>query len=475
MATIAETQAGRLLDRTLRNLRGTWREIAGSARLRFKGGALRPDLPDEDLARLEERMQACIEARGGEVSARARAADLGRSYLGLSEAGRGRFLSLLARSFATDEAAVAVAARAYLEAGDDGARVKAAQALREALVPRSTRLLTQFTTLPDGVKFLVDLRADVMERAGGDAALAALDAELKRLLASWFDVGFLDLRRITWSAPATLLEKLIAYEAVHEIRSWQDLKNRLDSDRRCFAFFHPRMPEEPLIFVEVALVKGIAGNVQALLDEAADPLDPARADTAIFYSISSAQKGLAGISFGDVLIKRVVDELAADLPHIGTFATLSPLPGFRAWLDPLLAAGAEDLFTPAEAQALMRVGGGPSAPAALAALLAGPWIDRPEQVEAMKGPLKRLAARYLVREKRGGRPIDPVARFHLANGARIERLNALADTSPKGLRASAGMMVNYLYKQSDIEDNHEAFAGEGRIATSSAVANLLKR
>ncbi len=469
--TRAGTGAGRLFDRTLRNLRGTWREIAGSARIRFVGGALRPDLPDDGLVRLRERMQACIAGQGGEVSARARAADLGRSYLGLSDAGRGRFLELLAREFAIDRAGLEQAARALLEAKD----AKAEAGLREALIAPATRLLTQFTTLPNGVKFLVDLRADVMERGAGDPAMAALDGDLKRLLAAWFDIGFLDLRRITWSAPALLLEKLIAYEAVHEIRSWQDLKNRLDSDRRCFAFFHPRMPDEPLIFVEVALVKGMADNVQALLDENAAPLDSGRADTAIFYSISSAQKGLAGIGFGNFLIKRVVDELAADLPNLKRFATLSPIPGFRAWLDPLLAAGAPDLLTPAEAQALMRVTGAATGTEGMARLLADRWTERADAVAAMEPPLVRLGVRYLVKESRGGQPLDPVARFHLANGARIERINGLADTSAKGLRESAALMVNYLYKQSEIETNHEAHAAEGHIATSASVAGLARR
>jgi malonyl-CoA decarboxylase len=299
---------------------------------------------------------------------------------------------------------------------------------------------------------------------------------MRRLLAAWFDVGFLDLRRITWASPAQLLEKLIAYEAVHAIRSWEDLKNRLDSDRRCFAFFHPRMPDEPLIFVEVALVRSMADNIQALLDEAAERQDPGKADTAVFYSISNAQKGLAGISFGNFLIKRVVDELAHELPNLKTFATLSPIPGFRAWLEGRLAADEPELLTLPEEQDLISATRAANARAGLAALLQEPdWPQRPAYAAVARGPLTRLCARYLLREQRGGRPLDPVARFHLTNGARIERLNWLADTSKKGLRESAGLMVNYLYRLTDIDENHEVFMGEGRIVASSGVAGLLKR
>ena len=222
-------------------------------------------------------------------------------------------------------------------------------ALRRALEPPRLRLLTQFTTIPDGRKFLVDLRAFLLKVRRDDKLLAALEADLRGLLAAWFDIGFLELQRIDWNSPAALLEKLVGYEAVHEIRSWRDLKNRLDSDRRCYAFFHPRMPGEPLIFVEVALVKGLAGSVQGLLDEKAPLLDPREADTAIFYSISNCQQGLAGISFGNFLIKRVVEELSGEFRNLKTFATLSPIPGFRAWLDEKLAADQPALLSDEEA------------------------------------------------------------------------------------------------------------------------------
>ncbi len=287
---------------------------------------------------------------------------------------------------------------------------------------------------------------------------------------SWFDVGFLDLKRITWDAPAALLEKLISYEAVHEIRSWSDLKNRLASDRRCFAFFHPRMPNEPLIFVEVALVSGMADNIQTLLDVDAPGHDPEAADTAIFYSISNAQSGLAGISFGGFLIKRVVDDLAKEFKRLKVFATLSPAPGFRAWLERALEA--EGLLSAAEAKVLAEHAGTADGAEVLRALLDGPWDDDAKRL--LERPLMRLFARYLLREKHAGRPLDPTARFHLSNGASIGRVNWLADTSPKGRRQSAGMMVNYVYKLDEIEDNHEAFTGAGKIAAAAPVRALLR-
>src|SRR5258708_3604752 len=316
-----------LLDRTLEGLGGAWRGLAGWG----NGAPGDPDLDDRaERLRMVERMHECLEARGGEVTARARAVELGRYYLALSKKGRRRFLVRLATEFDTDRAAVDAALVQLSQASDDGARGAAEEALREALEPPRVKLLRQFNALPEGTKFLVDLRADVMRQVPDEPALTGLDADLKRLLASWFDIGFLELRRITWSSPAALLEKLGRYEAVHVVRGWQDLKTRLDSDRRFFAFFHPRMPDEPLIFVEVALVKGLATDVGKLLDASAPADDPAIADTAIFYSITNAQRGLAGISFGGFLIKRVVDQLSAEFPRLKTFATLSPIPGLRA-------------------------------------------------------------------------------------------------------------------------------------------------
>jgi malonyl-CoA decarboxylase len=463
-----------VFDRTLTNLRSAWRDIALSAR-----GVLarspRPELSSDDIVRLREQMLSCLDARGGEVTARARAADLGRTYLMLDAGGRERFLRLLASEFDIDHDEVDRCCGKLLRAEEPIGRAAAERQLRDALEPPRIKLLRQFNALPEGVKFLVDRRAELMRLGRHDALLRGLEDDLRRLLANWFDIGFLELRRIGWESPAALLEKLMAYEAVHEIRSWGDLKNRLEADRRCFAFFHPRMPDEPLIFVEVALVAGMASNIGPLLDEAAPVGDPQDADTAIFYSISNCQQGLAGISFGDFMIKRVVDALAADLPRLKVFATLSPVPGFRAWLAREATAAPDSLLLPSERTALEELD-----PATktqdLPALLERPdWHTNPQLSAALREPLLRLCARYLTREwARSGRALDPVAHFHLSNGARVERLNWLGDISEKGLEQSAGIMVNYVYRLADIEANHEAYRGEGRVATSTAVRNLAR-
>jgi malonyl-CoA decarboxylase len=261
---------------------------------------------------------------------------------------------------------------------------------------------------------------------------------------------------------------------VHEIRSWNDLRNRLDSDRRCYAFFHPRMPEEPLIFVEIALVQEMADNIHHLLDESAPALDPHEAKAAIFYSISNTQAGLRGVSFGGFLIKHVVEQLMADFPKLKTFATLSPLPGFRHWLDARLREGDARLLVEADHPKLRAARKGQEPLEALRTLLGGEWPKDPGASAALQPALTRLAASYLLVEKENDRPIDPVARFHLGNGARIERINWLADISPRGIKQSAGLMVNYLYKLSDIEENHEAYAREGRIIISNSIKKILQ-
>jgi malonyl-CoA decarboxylase len=462
-----------LLER-IKGLAKVWLDVAGSV----KGGEtlpFAPDLSGDDPERLAAQMKACLDARGGEVSARARAAALGREYLALSGEGRRRFLKVMADRFGPDRARVD-AAIATLATADASARPAAELALRTALEPPRVRLLAQFNALPEGIKFLVDLRAELAGMVAGDPGLAALEADLKALLTAWFDVGFLELSRITWRSPALILEKLIAYEAVHAIQGWDDLKNRLDSDRRLYAFFHPRMPDEPLIFVEVALVRGLAGNVQELLDPAAPVGDPALADTAIFYSINNAQRGLNGISFGNFLIKKVVEELSREFPRLKTFATLSPIPGFANWLNRRLAVGEPGLLTAPEHHRLGQVSHGLAAKGSLKALLADPdWSRDALFAEALQPVLTRLAARYLTAEKNErGRAVDPVAQFHLSNGARVERLNWLADISRKGLGQSFGLMVNYLYKPDEIEANHEAYIGSGRVARSSEIRALAK-
>jgi malonyl-CoA decarboxylase len=343
------------------------------------------------------------------------------------------------------------------------------------------RILKQFNLLHDGVKFLVDLRADVIRHLRERPSLEVLDEELSSLFSSWFDIGNLELKRISWGSPAMLLEKLIAYEAVHEIQSWRDLRNRLDSDRRCYAFFHPRMPDEPLIFVEIALVKDMADNIHSLLDESAPAFDPHAAQAAIFYSISNTQVGLKGVSFGGFLIKRVAEMLSADFSKLKVFATLSPVPGFRRWLDAEAKRKAPDFFGRQERERLCEAGDLKDPHEALAQLLLRGFAAEAQPPESVKPTLMRLCAHYLVEAKEpdraeaGERPLDPVARFHLGNGARLERVNWLADTSARGIKQSAGLMVNYLYKLDEIEDNHEAFEREGRIVMADAVKRLLRK
>ena len=457
---------GRLFDRTLNKLSRAWRDIAATSRpAESRGGG------GGDEAEWRERMAACLEGRRGAVTARASAAALGHEYLGLDEVARKRFLGVLGREFDIDQPAVDAAVRGLQNAKDVQSRYQAERALRAALTPPRIKLLMQFNALPEGVKFLVDMRADLLAFARDDPALLGLQADLRDLLISWFDVGFLELRNIGWDEPASLLEKLIAYEAVHEIRGWSDLRNRLDLDRRCFAFFHPCMPGEPLIFVEVALVKGLASSVQTLLNQDAPVLDPEDANTAVFYSISNAQKGLAGIRLGEFLIKRVVQVLMDEVPTIKTFATLSPIPGFLAWLRARVAAGEPSLLRAADRKALASLCGDNASEADILRLLDTPnW----QEAAACRSPLMRLCAYYLMREKRRGhRARDPVADFHLSNGARLERLHWLADISPNGMASSAGMMITYRYKMSEIEKNVEMYHGQGQIAAAAAIRSLV--
>jgi malonyl-CoA decarboxylase len=288
-----------------------------------------------------------------------------------------------------------------------------------------------------------------------------IDADLAHLFGSWFNRGFLHLERIDWNTPAIVLDKLSAYEAVHQIQGWRDLRRRLEADRRCFAFFHPALPHEPLIFIEVALTRGLSTAVQPLLDIDAPVADPQKADTAIFYSITNCQEGLRGISFGNLLIKQVVQELQAELPRVGRFATLSPLPGFRNWLEGAAVNPHGVARGAATAQALQH-------------LQTPDWHQRPELAAQLSPILLQLAAYYLLDVKKDGEPVDAVARFHLGNGARLERLNWLADVSEHGMRRSAGVMVNYEYRLSDVEENHEAFAREHRVIASSDVRRFAR-
>jgi len=431
---------------------------------------------EREIERVRSQLQECAEGRGGEVSTRQRAARLAETYLRLDDAGRHAFLRMIALEFGPDPAAVAAAHEAYQAAVGSDEQWDAEARLRAAMRSRRLRILTQFNAIPQGVKFLVDLRADLLRLVAEDPLLKPLDRELEARLSAWFDVGFLELQRITWSSPAALLEKLVEYEAVHEIRSWADLKNRLDSDRRCYAFFHPRMPLEPLIFVQVALVEELADDVQRLLDIDAPLADADKATTAIFYSISATQTGLRGVSFGNFLLKRVIDDLKRDFPKLRTFATLSPIPGLVRWAaqNPEAVTGA---ITDADWKRLAAAGADAPESPLLRGLLEGSsdWMQDHALAAALRAPLLRVAAFYLTQAHRNSRPVDPVARFHLGNGARVERLNWLADTSARGLSQSWGMMVNYLYDPDRIEQNLEAFEHDGRIDASPAVRRMARQ
>ncbi|HUI49752.1 MAG TPA: malonyl-CoA decarboxylase family protein [Acidimicrobiia bacterium] len=422
---------------------------------------LAPDLHERDEARLRAVIADLLRMHDT-MTQRAEAAAVADAYVALSDDGRRNFHLLLARDFWTDPQAVDDAV-ADLTASRD--RRAAERRLRDALVPPADRLLQLLSGLEGGVKFLVDLRADVLRmdvpRAGdADAGLADLDRELKAHITTLFDVGLLALRRITWEAPAALLEKLINYEAVHAISSWDDLKNRLDSDRRCYAFFHPAMPDEPLVFVEIALTAGMATELAPLLDARAPELDLERADTAVFYSISNCQPGLAGVNLGTALIKQVVEALRVDLPQLRRFVTLSPIPGFRAWVESQLGDRArlgerELALLPAEPARMLE------------RLSAAEW----DADEAVRPALLAMCARYLT-TTRDGRAPDPVANFHLSNGATIERIDWMADATPKGREQSFGVMANYLYEPDRIPERAEAYATKGEIPMAAEVREL---
>ena len=452
-------------SRTLTNLRDRWRDRF-SGRVGVDDPLVVADALSSagDRAKVRDLMEECLAARGGEVSARTRARRLAGTWLRLNSEGRLRYLTLLAEDFGVNHRQVRDLA-AELVAADNEGLVAIEVRLRAALSARRRGLIRQLAAVPDGMKLIVDMRAELLENlagAGGDApsALRELDNDFFDLLADWFDVGFLELRRISWDSPASLLEKVIAYEAVHRIDSWADLHNRLDTDRRCFGFFHPRMPDEPLIFVEVALVHGIASSVQDLLDLDAPHSATTDADTAVFYSISNAQTGLRGVGFGDFLIKRVVEDLRKELSAVRHFVTLSPLPGLRKWFE-----------TTSDGDVAQACSMGPDAVARLRTR-----ISTPEPAsDDLRADLLRVAAGYLLRAKRGAAPVDAVARFHLGNGARVERLNWLGDTSAKGLKESFGVMVNYRYELAHIEANHEAFATDRVVVSAKAVSDLLEQ
>jgi len=400
----------------------------------------------------------------GAANSVAIARELVARFQQLSEELQGRFFERLAGDFGPDPAAVLRAAQAYA-ADPSTAHL---QHLTEVAEPPRQELLRRINRLPGGTASIVGMRRALLARLGRQPELQAVEADFLHLLSSWFNPGFLQLQRVDWNSPAQLLEQIIRHEAVHEIDGWDDLRRRLQPDRRCFAFFHPQLPHEPLIFVEVALLPEMPGAIKPLIDMASSPAPAAQYKVAAFYSISNCQPGLKGVSMGNFLIKRVAEELQRELPQLKTFCTLSPIPGFARWL----RAGApceglpkarDERLSEARRVLLDACGGSLDKLATSGALRELP--ADPTQA------LLRLCAFYLALRttSEGG---DPVGRFHLDNGARLERLNPLGDLSAKGVRQSFGLMVNYLYDLDKVESHHESFV-RGEVAHSRALAALL--
>lgn len=339
------------------------------------------------------------------------------------------------------------------------------QKLNAASVPDSRALFEIFNMTTGGTARLVQMRADLLGFLRDHKELKALDNDLQVLFSAWFNRGFLSLERISWETPAFVLERLMKYEAVHKITGWDDLRKRVSTGRRCYAFFHPALPHEPIIFVQVALVAEMSASVDEIIRNTESPVDEASANTAIFYSISNCQSGLRGIAFGDLLIKQVVEQIKNDLPHVKTFATLSPVPGFGKWLAkadatsdlPALCTSEQELLT------VLRSEGEAT------------WQDDPVLCEKIEPLLKRLCAHYMVSAKSGAHPFDPVSRFHLRNGARLDRINWLGDRSAKGLAESHGLLVNYVYDPQAVTSNHERYVYENEVICSKAVLALARK
>jgi malonyl-CoA decarboxylase len=416
------------------------------------------------VRRLVESCRALLSGRG-EAAGVAQAKSTLALWQDLDAKEQRRFFHALLAEFSPDPAQVLAAAHAY--AADASAPNLAA--LVTAAEPPRQELLRRLNRAPGGTRAILRMREALLAAVRDDRPLEAVDWDFRHLLASWFNPGFLEVVRLDWRTPAYVLEQVIAHEAVHEIRGWNDLRRRLELDRRCFAFFHPALPHEPLIFVEVALMDRMPEAVQPLLDLQATTSDPSRASVAAFYSINNCQPGLRGVSLGNFLIKGVVDMLSREFPRLRTFCTLSPIPAFAAWLRATVNAG-EARWPASCADALRAV-----APLAARDGRSPAESDSVEQLAPFQAPLMALCATYLLqRTAQDDRVADPVERFHLHNGARLERLNWLADTSRKGLRESLGMMVNYLYDPGDIEANHEKFA-RGETVASRRVRSLALR
>ena len=429
-------------------------------------------LPPHVLRRLMEDLQAASSERLSEVEAAKHAQAVMVWCSTASDAQKQDLWLLMCEQFGPDAQHIRTVHQQLTQAQDAAEAAQAEIALRKALVSARTRLLQRFSVPEGGMRFLIDMRAQLLSLPKSDKRFVALDAELEHLFSNWFDVAFLELRKLNWDSPASLLEKLIQYEAVHDIRSWADLKNRVDSDRRCYGFFHPKLPNEPLIFVEVALVEQMSAAIAPLLDEHGARADLGKATTAIFYSISNTQTGLRGVSFGNSLIKHVVDALLTEFPKLRHFATLSPIPGFRQWMlqhgDALIAQWSDKQQT-AVANALEV-----DVPVSAKNLLeASEALQDWDELHVLRKALMGCAAHYLAKGMSAGRPLDPVARFHLGNGARVERINWAADLSPKGIKQSVGLMVNYMYDLKRL-DRHRADLAQGKIPVSSVVEALCK-
>lgn len=401
--------------------------------------------------------QALMQLKG-EASSSAIAEEIIRHYQSASAADKQEFFRYLHAELGTDPQVVAAAIGKY----QDDPSGQNLQALGSACDPPRLELLRTLNTAPQGTMALINMRDDLLKLTTEEAAFSVVSQDLLRLFRSWFNRGFLELRGIDWRTPAFVLEKLIRYESVHEIKGWPDLRRRLESDRRCYGFFHPAIPDEPLIFVEAALTAGMSSNISALLLQEPPREKDKQADTAVFYSINNCLHGLRGVTFGNFLIKQVIEHLAAEAPHITQYVTLSPVPGFMRWLGTQWQQNRQTLArTPEMEQALDALLKGEFDAAALAA-----------SVE-LQNLLPLLCARYLVQAKSRDKPADPVARFHFGNGARLERINWMADTSSNGLRQAAGLMVNYVYDRKTLARNHEAYEQKHEVAYSAGIRKSL--
>jgi malonyl-CoA decarboxylase len=414
-----------------------------------------------DSTRSESLVELCehLLSGRGEASGVALARDILMRYAALTTGPRIALFEALASRFGPDSARMDRAIAGWRDRPGD----QTAAEVHSASEPRRQELFRRLNLAPGGTAALVRMREQLMDALPHRDDLAAVDEDFVHLFSSWFNRGFLVLRHIDWSTPAIVLEKIIRYEAVHAIRDWDDLRRRIDPpDRRCYAFFHPALVDEPLIFVEVALTREIPAAIAPILSSEREVVEPDKARTAVFYSISNCQRGLAGVSFGNFLIKQVVEEINREMPKLATFVTLSPVVSFAQWLRRERDNGASTALTAVDKEAL-------------AVLDQAGWWQNAVTAENLREPLMRAAAIYFLRARSPrGLPIDAVARFHLGNGARLERINWLGDTSERAMAQAHGLMVNYLYDLSEIEQNHEAYAEGHTVVASAAVQRWLR-